>query len=139
MSNELKNEMVQLGLASAVEAENFFSRMDSSALNGMSEAEVAAAVKLAVQAQKHDYVFAEIIDNTAILAVPSFICIKSYSDKLNAYIADNALSVEFAGWQKLTSQESIEDFDAKPVKVGKFVFNGGDIAKAVEDMKNLIA
>ena len=57
MSNELKNEMVQLGLASAVEAENFFSRMDSSALNGMSEAEVAAAVKLAVQAQKHDYVF----------------------------------------------------------------------------------
>ena len=62
MSNELKNEVVQLGLASAVEAENFFSRMDSAALNGMSEAETAAAVKLAVQAQKHDYVFAEIID-----------------------------------------------------------------------------
>ena len=116
MNNELmgvKNEVVQLGLASAIEVEDFFKRMDTAALNGMSAAESAAAVKLAVQAQKHDYVFAEIIDNTAVLAVPSFICIKNYSDKVNAYFADNALTVEFAGWQKLTSQESIEDFDGK--------------------------
>ena len=138
MSNELKNEVVQLGLASAVEAENFFSRMDSAALNGMSEAEAAAAVKLAVQAQKHDYVFAEIIDKTAVLAVPSFICIKKYTDKLNAYFADNKLAVEFAGWQKLTAQDNAEDFDGKPVKVGKFVFSGAsDLAKVVSDMQLL--
>ncbi len=141
MSNDLtavKDELVRLGLASAVEAEDFFKRMDTAALNNFSASEAAAAVKLAVQAQKHDYVFAEVIDNTAVLAVPSFICIKAYTDKLNAYFTDNALAVEFAGWQKLTAQDNAEDFDGKPVKVGKFVFSGAaDVAKAVKDMQLL--
>ena len=96
-------------------------------------------IEKALTAQSCDYPAAIIEEpGTITLAVPSFLGVDSYAAALKSFFEDKAFEVVTDGFFKLTDQQSAEEFDSKPVYIGKFTFKGDvNLDKIAEDSIDL--
>ena len=95
-------------------------------------------IEKALCVQSSDSPAAIIENNSLTLIAPSFIGIEGYEAALNSFFADKAFGASCEGFVKLTDQPSIEEFDCKPVYVGKFTFSGNvNMDKIAEDAIDL--
>ena len=96
-------------------------------------------IEKALTAQSCDYPAAIIEEpGTITLAVPSFLGVDSYAAALKSFFEDKAFEVVTDGFFKLTDQQSAEEFDSKPVYIGKFMFKGDvNLDKIAEDSIDL--
>jgi len=93
---------------------------------------------LARKAQQHDYPFAEIEGSAITLAVPSFLSLLDYTQKLTRYFADKNLSPRIEPFVQLTQQDDPKAFDGKPVWIGQFTFGDAQgLPEIAEDMRLL--
>ena len=119
--------------------EDLLTRLTADAVAMYNDKVPDVIIEKALIAQSCDYPAAIIEEpGTITLAVPSFLGVDSYAAALKSFFEDKAFEVVFDGFFKLTDQQSSEEFDCKPVYIGKFTFKGDvDLNKIAEDTIDL--
>ena len=107
--------------------EELLTRLTAEAVARYNDKVPDVVIENALAVQSSDSPAAVIENGSITLFVPSFIGIDSYVSALNSFFADKSFGASSAGFLKLTGQDSIEEFDRKPVYIGKFTFSGNVI------------
>ncbi len=118
--------------------EDLLMRLTADAVAKYNDKVPDVVIEKALHAQSCDYPALIIEKNSITLAIPTFTGVENYEATLKSFFADKAFEVVSEGFFKLTDQPSAEDFDRKPVYIGKFTFAGNlNMDKLAEDMIDL--